>query len=169
MSKSKAMHWPYGIALSFLLIIGLIIGTIIVAGNNAVVDSDLFMQNYHTADQNANEIIMARIAFDKKYTLEYVTEGLSSENSVIAYKLTDKIGNPITDASIEVVLTRPNSREHNVMMKEPVVSVDGVYEFAPVKLPLEGRWDIMAKVTAGENQRYYNLKADTRYTETYEY
>ncbi len=169
MSKQKAMHWPYGIALSFVAIISLIIGTIIVASNNKVENSDLFMQNYHMVDENVNEIIMAQVAFNQKFDIKYATESISIENSVIAYEVTDKIGNPVTDAEIEVVLTRPNSRAYDMTLTNPTVSVDGLYEFESVKLPLEGRWDIMAKVTVGENYRYYNLKADTRNSNTFEY
>jgi hypothetical protein len=46
---------------------------------------------------------------------------------------------------------------------------NGVYTFEAGKLPLEGRWNIMAHVVAGENERYYHLKADTRYPKVFEY
>lgn len=169
MSKDKAMRWPYGIALSFVAVIGLIIATIIAASNSKVEDSDLFMQNYHAVDANANAIMMAQIAFNKKYTIEYVTEGLHTKGTVIAYQITDKNGNPITDATVETVLTRPNTHAYDMTLKNPSISVDGVYEFASVALPVEGRWDVMAKVTVGDDYRYYNLKADTRYTNAFEY
>jgi nitrogen fixation protein FixH len=169
MSKQKALHWPYGIALSFVIVIALIVATIMVASDNKVENSDLYMQNYHTADANANEILTAQIAFNKKYTIDFLTEQISTKNSAISYRLKDKLGNPITDALIEVVLTRPNSHAYDMTLKDPTVSVDGVYEFAAVQLPVEGRWDVMAKITIGEDYRYYNLKADTRYSETYEY
>ena len=169
MSKQKAMHWPYGIALSFVAVIALIIGTIIVASDNKVEKSDLYMQNYHTADANANEILMAQIAFNKKYALAFETEALKQKGSVIAFSIHDKSGNPITDATIEGVLTRPDTTDHDIALKEPTVSVDGIYEFAPVDLPLEGRWNVMAKISVGDDYRYYNLKADTRSPETTEF
>jgi hypothetical protein len=169
MSKQKAMHWPYGIALSFIAIIALIVGTIIVAQDNKVEDADLYMQNYHVIDENANEILYAQIDFNKKYTIEFATEALKLDDTVIAYRLLDKLGNPITDAEVEVVITRPNTHAHDMSLENPTVGVDGLYEFESVKLPLEGRWDIMAKFTVGENYRYYNLKADTRYSNTFEY
>ena len=49
------------------------------------------------------------------------------------------------------------------------VSENGVYTFEAIDLPKPGRWDIMAKVTIGEYQRYYNLKADTRNPNTTEF
>jgi nitrogen fixation protein FixH len=169
MSKEKALRWPYGIALSFIGIIALIIGTIIVAQDNKVEDADLYMQNYHVIDENVNEILYAQIAFKKKYDIEFATEALKLDGTVIAYRLQDKLGNPITDAQMEVILTRPNTRAYDMNLKNPTVGVDGLYEFESVNLPLEGRWNVMAKVTVGENYRYFNLKADTRYTNTFEY
>lgn len=169
MSKSRAMHWPYGIALSFVLILALIVGTIMVASDNKVEDADLYMQNYHSADENANQILYAQIAFNKKYTIEFATDALKPGGTVIAYRLHDKTGNPITDAGIEAVLTRPNTHAHDIKLGTPTISIDGIYEFPAVTLPLEGRWDVMAKVTVGDDYRYYNLKADTRYTNTFEY
>jgi nitrogen fixation protein FixH len=169
MSKSKGMHWPYGIALSFVLVFALIVMTIIVASDNKVEDADLYMQNYHDADANANEIIIAEIAFKKKYSISFATPKLDPKGTVIAYKLTDKLGNPVTDASLEVVVTRPNTHAHDMTLTNPTVSVDGIYAFDAVALPLEGRWDIMAKITVGDDYRYYNLKADTRYSNVFEY
>ncbi len=163
------MRWPYGIALSFVLVVALIIATIMVASDNKVEDADLYMHNYHYTDANANEIIMAQIAFNKKYTIEFATPGLDPKGTVIAYRLTDKLGNPVTDASVEVVLTRPNTHAYDMTLTKPTIGVDGLYEFAPVTLPVEGRWDIMAKVTVGANYRYYNLKTDTRNSNVSEY
>lgn len=162
------MRWPYGIALSFVLIIVLIIGTIVVASNNAVEPSDLYMQDYHVIDENKNDIIRAEIAFKKRYTIEYTTKMLDMKDAVISYALRDKAGHPVNDAKIKVVLTRPNTHDHDMTLENPTV-VDGRYSFASVELPKEGRWDIMAHVVIGEHQRYYNLKADTRYPNTFEY
>lgn len=164
----RAMRWPYGIAFSFVLIVALIIGTIIVASNNAVEQSDLYMSNYHEIDDNKNKIIMAEIAFNKFYTIEYVTEKLDPEATVIAYSLSDKAGNPVNHAKIKVVVTRPNTHDFDVTLENPSVS-DGRYEFASIELPKEGRWDIMAQVSVGDHHRYYNLKADTRQSNTFEY
>jgi hypothetical protein len=46
---------------------------------------------------------------------------------------------------------------------------NGVYSFPSIKLPVEGRWDIMAKVSVGDLQRFYNVKADTREKDAREY
>jgi len=46
---------------------------------------------------------------------------------------------------------------------------DGVYTFNAVKLPKSGRWNLIAHIVIGEHERYYNLKADTRNPNTFEY
>ena len=169
MSNSSGKAWPYGIAFSFVGIVALIVGTIIVASNNAVEPSDLYMQNYHEVDANANEIIMSQIAFNKKYTIDYLGTQLDPKGSLISYRIADKNGNAVNNAKIAVVITRPNTHAYNLNLDNPTQKGDGVYEFASVTLPKEGRWNIMADIKVGENQRYYNLKADTRLSETTEY
>jgi nitrogen fixation protein FixH len=167
-SKSSGRIWPYAIGASIVLVFGACVATIVVTSKMPVEKSDTYMMGYHEADANANEIIEAQIAFDKKYKIEYKTELLSQENSQIKYKITDIDGNSVDNANLKVVVTRPNNHKHDQELVNPSVS-EGVYTFASIKLPEPGRWDIMAKVDIGENQRFYNLKADTRAKEAFEY
>ena len=168
MSKSNGRIWPYSIGISIILVFGACIATIVVATKLPVEKSDTYMMGYHEADASANELIEARIAFDKKYKVEYIADGLSMEDSVIKYRVTDLDSNPVSDAKVKVVVTRPNSRKFDIELNDPSTK-DGVYTFSSTKLPLEGRWDIMAKVNIGELQRFYNVKVDTRTKEAKEY
>ncbi|MDD2905001.1 MAG: FixH family protein [Sulfurimonas sp.] len=168
MSKSSGRVWPYAIGASILLIFGACVATIIVTSKMPVEASDTYMMGYHEADANANEIIQAQIAFDKKYTIEYQTQALNVENTQLIYKVTDKEGNAVDNATIKVIVTRPNNHKHDQELLSPIVN-NGVYTFAPITLTQEGRWDIMAKVEIDDQQRFYNLKADTRAKETFEY
>jgi nitrogen fixation protein FixH len=167
-SKSSGRIWPYAIGLAITLVFGACVATVVITHTAPVQNSDTYMMSYHQADANANEIIEARIAFDKKYKIEYQTEGLSLENSEIKYKITDIDGNAVDNATLKVIVTRPNEHKYDQELLNPSVK-DGVYSFASVKLAEAGRWDIMAKVDIGENQRFYNLKADTRAKEAFEY
>lgn len=169
MSNSQGKAWPYGIALSFVGIIAMIIGTIVVASNHAVEPSDLYMRNYHDVDANANEIIYKRIAFDKKYTVAYVGDAFNQDKAELVYKITDASGNPVSNAKIDVLLTRPDTRALDIPLNNPAITQEGEYRFASVALPKAGRWNIMASISVGDEQRYYNLKADTRYTQKQEY
>ncbi len=168
MDKSSGRKWPWIIALSTLAVITFGITTVKIAVNNPVEVSDYGMQGYHTYDDNANNIITSKIAFDKAYTITFLTQKLEEKQSVIAYKITDKAGKGVDNATVKVVLTRPDTTKFDINLSNPTVS-DGKYTFAAVDLPKIGRWDILAKVSVGDKQRYYNLKADTRYTNTFEF
>ena len=168
MSKSNGMIWPYAISASIILIFGACVATIVVANKLPVEKSDTYMMGYHEADANANELINARIAFDKKYKVKYITDGIALDNSIIKYRVTDLDSKPINNADIKVVVTRPNNHKNDQELIKPSVD-NGVYTFESIKLAQEGRWDIMAKINVGELQRYYNIKADTRKKEALEY
>jgi nitrogen fixation protein FixH len=168
MSKSSGRIWPYAIGVSILFIFGACVATIIVTSKMPVEKSDTYMMGYHEADASANEIIEAQIAFDKKYKIEYKTESLNLESSEIKYKITDIDGKPIDNATLKVVVTRPNNHKHDQELTSPSVA-NGLYTFKSIKLPEAGRWDIMAKVNIGDNQGFYNLKADTRAKEAFVY
>lgn len=166
--KNAGKKWPWIISISTIIVIGFAIATIKVAINNPVEMSQYGMQSYHEYDNHVNDIINAKIEFDKKYTITFLTPQIMNKAAVIAYAIKDKSGNPIEDANVSVVLTRPDTVKLDIALEKPVVE-KGVYTFKAIDLPQEGRWDIMAKITVGENQRYYNLKADTRNPNTFEF
>ena len=169
MSKeSNGKIWPYAISISILLIVIAGIITIVIATKLPVQDSDAYMMGYHEVDANANKLIEAKIAFNKKYDLKFLTDSLHVENSTIIYKLVDKNNQAIDNAKIVLIVTRPNTHDYDFELQSPTI-VDGVYTFANVKLPVEGRWNIMAKIDIADNQRYYNVKMDTRNIGAYEY
>jgi len=168
MKDSKALRWPIGIALSFILIIGLIYGTIVVSLEYPIEPSDRNLLNYHEYDKNVNEIILKKLAFDKVYELSYVSEPISASKTQIKYKLINKYGKAIDNAVIKAMITRPDQNDYDIILENPKV-VDGVYSFKSVSLPKEGRWNIIASISIGDDLRFLNLKADTRYPETFEY
>ena len=161
MFKNPGTKWPIIIGLSIVGVIGACVWTIKVALNNPVELSNYGMQGYHDYDANANEIINAKIAFDQNYTIAFLTPQISEKGSILEYKVSDKSGNAVNDAKVEIILTRPDIKEFDMNLSNPSVA-EGKYTFAPIDLPKAGRWDIMAKVSVGTLQRYYNLKADTR-------
>lgn len=168
MKKSSGIIWPYAIGISIILIFGACVASVVVTSKLPVEDSDTYMMGYHEADASANEIIEARIAFDKEYNIEYINEGLRLDNSILKYRVTDKHNTPVNNAKVKIVITRPNNHKHDQTLEFTRVS-DGIYSFEDIKLPIEGRWDIMAKINVGEHERYYNIKADTRKDEIVEY
>jgi nitrogen fixation protein FixH len=168
LNQNAGKKWPWIIALSIVAVIGLCVGTVNVAINNPVEMSEYGMQSYHTYDDNVNDIINAKIAFDKNYTIAFLTPQIVEKGTVISYKISDKSNNAISNAKVEVVLTRPDTTNFDLNLSNPTVS-EGKYTFKVVDLPKVGRWDILAKVSIGDKQRYYNLKADTRNPNTFEF
>ena len=168
LSKSNGRIWPYAIGISIVLVFGACVATVMVAGKLPVEKSDTYMMGYHEADAKANEIIEAEIEFNKKYKIEYLTSVLNTKGSVIKYRVTDLDSNPVNDAKIKVVITRPNNHKYDQILTNPSIQ-DGVYTFESITLDQEGRWNIMAKVDIYDDQRFFNLKADTRAKEAFEY
>jgi len=168
MKDPKALRWPLGIAISFVLIIGLIYGTIVVSLDYPIEPSDRNMLNYHVYDKNVNEIITKKIAFDKIYNLSYVSEPITMSKTQVKYKIINKYGKAIDNAVIKAMITRPDQNDFDITLENPKV-VDGVYSFESVSLPKEGRWNIIASISIGDDLRFLNLKADTRYPQISEY
>jgi len=168
LSLSNGRVWPYAIGASIILVFGACIATIVVANKLPVEKSDNYMMYYQEADAQANDLIEASIAFNKKYKIEYITDGISQESTVLKYRVIDLNDKPVDNAKIMAIITRPNNHKNDQELLNPIFE-NGIYTFASVTLPLKGRWDIMAKVNVGQNQRFYNVKADTRAKEAFEY
>jgi nitrogen fixation protein FixH len=118
------------------------------------------MTNYQNADTDANKLINARIAFNKKYNLEYLGKQLNAQNAQLIYKITTKDGKSVNDAKLKVIVTRPQTHNEDMTLVNPKID-NGIYSFE-TKLPGIGRWDVMASVEIGADKRFYNLKMDTR-------
>lgn len=155
------MIWPISISIGIALVFMLGVGTIMVANKLPVQESDRYMMSYQDADHKANELIKAQIAFNKKYKISYINNGLSLENMTLKYKVTDLDSNPVNDAKLKLMITRPNSHKFDKEVDNPSIE-NGVYAFNSINLPKEGRWNFIVKVSVGDLYRFYNIKADTR-------
>ena len=168
MKKDRALRWPYGIALSFVGIIALIYFTIVESLNYPIESSDMNLLNYHVYDKNANDFILKKIAFDKKYDLSFASKPISVSNTQVIYKIINKSGKAIDNAVIKAVITRPDQHKDDITLENPTVA-NGIYSFKNVSLPKEGRWNIIASIEIGDDIRFLNLKADTRNPNIFEY
>ena len=169
MSKpSSGRIWPYAIVISILLIVAASVATVMIALEHPVEMSDSNMQEYHHYDKHANDFIAAEIAFNKNYTITYVSEKFDINSAVVIYKVTDSSGAEVNGAKIDIVVTRPDNRNSDIVLDSPTVE-NGLYTFNAGKLPLIGRWNIMAHIVVGDNERYYNMKVDTRQAKAFEF
>jgi len=160
--------WPYAIGISIALVFSFCIATVVVTHQASVQESDVYMTNYQDADARADDIFKARLAFDNKYNIKYMTKALNTDSTIIKYKVTDKNLNPINNAVIKILVSRPDDKSFNIELKNPSIE-SGVYTFNAIKLSKQGRWDVMAQVDVDKLERFYNLHADTRTKEAFEF
>jgi len=153
--------WPYGIGLGITAVFCLGVWTVIETGKADIQPSDDYMTKYQDADANANRLIKSRIAFDKKYMLKYKTEQLKVDGCDVKYKLTNIDGKAVTDATMKLVISRPEVDTYTKSLDNPIFE-NGEYAFKDIKFPKIGRWNLMLKVKVGNDSRFYNIKADTR-------
>ena len=160
MKKDRGLRWPIGIATAIVCIVGMGAWTIVETSKEGVQESDIYMTSYQDADTNANELINARIAFNKKYNIEYLGKQLNADNAQLIYKITTKDGKSVNDAKVKVIITRPQTHNEDMTLNAPKID-NRTYSFE-TKLPGIGRWDVMASLEVGADKRFYNLKMDTR-------
>lgn len=165
---SNGKHWPIGIIAATIFIVLACAGTIYIALLQPVQEDADMMQGYHDLNENANDVIVANIMFNKKYQLTYTGDGVSQEGSTLSYRLNDIKSKPVDNATFKVILTRPITNDLQVVLSAPRIE-KGNYIFDNVKVPKEGRWNILTKVSIGDDFRHMNLKSDTMDNGVYEY
>jgi hypothetical protein len=165
---SSGKIWPYAIGSAITLVFGFCVATIVVTSKADLQESDVYMTHYQDADANANSLIKDKINFDKKYKVEYISNGISQEGSDIKYELKDINSNPVNNAKIIVAISRPETNKLNVKLDNPTVE-NGIYTFSNIKFPKAGVWNIIAKIEVDNESRFLNIKADTRMKEAYEF
>ena len=158
--------WPIMIAVSIFGVVLLGYWTIKKTFTADLTQSDMYMSTYQNVDENINDIIAKRIDFNNNYTITIDSFDLG-KGGYVRYKLTDKNGNVINDANLTLIFSRPTNDAKDIKAKPSSIK-EGVYSFE-VDLPKEGRWDLMLYVKAGNKERYYNLKTDTRSKKIKEY
>ena len=161
-------QWPIFIAVAIFGVVILGYWTIKETMKADLTESNLYMSYYQTVDDDINDILEANIAFDKDYVLKLTFLDLSGKNGKLIYSLSDKNGNPISNAEVNLVISRPVNDAKDIPLK-PTKVENGKYIFENIHLPKEGRWDLLLKVKVGDKTRYLNLKADTRSKKAFEF
>ena len=167
-NKSSGRIWPYIIGGSITLVFGFCVATIVVTSKADIQESNAYMTYYQDADENANDYIEARIAFDKKYKIKYTTKSIGGKNPQIMYSVTDTNNNVIQNAQMILSISRPETHTFDQMIKSATFE-NGNYIFKGAKFDKVGLWNLIAKVNVGDDYRFYNIKADTRIKESFEF
>ena len=155
--------WPPAIALAIAGVFGLGVWTIMVTEKADIQESDAYMTSYQNADAKANDLIKARIAFDKKYKLNYMTKKIDVNGSDVKYALTTLEGKPVKDATMVLAISRPETSKYDKKLTNPKFE-NNLYVFENVTFPIVGVWNLILKVNIGDNYRFYSIKTDTRIT-----
>ena len=161
MGKSNGRIWPYAIGLSITLVFGFCVATIVVTQTANIQESDAYMLKYQDADAKANDLIEAKIAFDKQYNVSFISKEITTEYSTFKYSVSDKNGNTLDNAKLTLAISRPETDEFNEKFETPIIK-DKIYSFNDVKFSKPGVWNLLLKVEVGEDYRFYDVKVDTR-------
>ena len=161
--------WPIGIGIATFFVVLLGAWTIRETTLANITQSNSYMSNYHKVDDNMNDIIIAKINFDKKYNLKLSQNGIGKKAPFMEYKITDKQNNPVKKVQMELLLSRPSDDVKDIIIKKVMSSNDGVYRFKDLNITKPGRWDVILKVSIGKDYRYLNLKTDTRVNKVVEF
>ncbi len=160
-NKNSGRIWPYAIAGAITMVFGFCVATVMVTDKADIQPSDAYMTKYQDADAKANVLIKERIAFDKKYKLKYVTKQLKENGCDVKYKLTSLDNKPVRNAKMILAISRPETAKFNEKVNNPLFE-DNLYVFKDIKFPKTGVWNLLLKVQAGSDTRFYTVKTDTR-------
>lgn len=156
--KTERNYYPHAI-------VGMIIGCVVACGytikialDNPVEMDTFYMEKYQKVDQNINQILELQEKFNAKFDLEYSTEKFALGANSITLKLTDKNAQPINNANVMLMLSRPDSNKENKQIVPSKVE-NGNYTFGPFDIQKEGRWQILSKIEIGEFKGYHKNEA----------
>lgn len=176
-NNNKKTYWPHMI-LGFLLV-GITLGywTVKSASSIPVQEVNDYMLKYQNADENINQIIEKKQAFDKQYTIEIkdvetmvMTDNVNSKrpqpNPVklshgenhFSYSVKSKDGMAVKDANVTFELTRPHTRADDAVQKN-VPFVDGTYRINTLDITKPGRYTLLLRVTSGDKTGYLKTPA----------
>jgi nitrogen fixation protein FixH len=157
-AKSERNYYPH-------IVVGMILGMVVactwvikIAVSNPVEMDTYYMEKYQKVDHNINEILALQAKFDAAFNLGYSTDKFVMGSNTVTLKLTDKNGQAINDANIQLMLSRPETNQENKELKASKVQ-NGEYTFGPFEINKPGRWQILSKITVGEYKGYHKSEA----------
>ncbi|MDF1877520.1 hypothetical protein JHD47_06785, partial [Sulfurimonas sp. SAG-AH-194-L11] len=77
-------------------------------------------------------------------------------------------GIAIDNAIIKIAISRPETDAFDKTFENPSVK-NGIYSFKLNAFPKAGVWNIIAKVSVDDKERFLNMKTDTRNPQSYEF
>ncbi|NLC27754.1 MAG: 4-hydroxy-3-methylbut-2-en-1-yl diphosphate synthase [Campylobacteraceae bacterium] len=155
-NKKELNAWPYAIVGSIFLVVIACGITIKIALNHPVqLDEGYYLSKYQDVDNSINDLLAKQRIFDETYTVEHnLRKVIMGKSTIIPVSVRLKTDLSLVDkASIELLLTRPDSNDFNLKMQSSTTK-DGSYLFGPITVDKPGRWQLLAKVRVGEDEGF---------------
>ena len=157
-ANSERSFYPY-------VVVGMIIGCVIACGYTVKIATDnpvemdtYYMEKYQKVENNFNEIMELQGKFDAKFNLAYSTEKFQIGQNSITLTLSDKSGEPVNNAHVTMLLSRPDSNKENQEFTLTKAE-NGHYTFGPFEITKPGRWQILSKIDVGEYKGFHKTEA----------
>ena len=147
--KTERNYWPHAIIGMILCVVVAGGFTIRLAVTNPVEMDTAYMAKYQKVDLHINEILELQAKFDAQYNVHYSTNTFVLGKNSISINVTDKNGHAINDASVSLLLSRPETNKNNLEM-QPSQVANGNYTFDGITIEKPGRWQILTKIKIGE-------------------
>ncbi|MFK5938823.1 MAG: FixH family protein [Sulfurimonas sp.] len=160
MKVNKGKIWAYSVGFSIILVFGFCVATVMITSSANIQVTNEYMTSYQEAENNANDYINDKIAFDKKYKISYAPTSLTKSADVL-FKVMTLNGDVVENAKLTILVSRPETHVYDQKLESTTLN-NGNYTFDNVKFEKVGVWDIITKVEIGKYSRFYNIKVDTR-------
>jgi len=188
MKIQKYHFWLAFFFFIFGITFAMIIWTVKSAVNTPVYEDRSFMTSYQDVDDNYNTMVISNNKFNAKYNTEVVINErvvgmklsdllygqrslekkstnqnmlLLGENRVALKIIDKKTESSIVDAKVEFQITRAIEDMYDIDLNEFELNNDGIYSTI-AKIERAGNWNIIGKVTIGEDIGYLYIKTNTK-------
>lgn len=162
--KNEKSYWPHAIVV--ILILGFIAGgwTIKIALDNPVHLANNYNKDYKYVDKHINKIIHENKKFDENYEVLFETKEISfNKKSDINFYIVDKKTNKkISNAEVNVVLSRPDSNDFNENFLLKTAS-NGNYNIKDIVVPKKGRWQVLLNIKIDKYKGYKKYEVQTQH------
>jgi len=186
MKLQKYHFWLAFFFFIFGITFAMIVWTVKSAVNTPVYEDRSFMTSYQDVDDNFNKMVISNAKFNSKYHTEvsinnrkvgmefsdllYGQRSLEKksknqnmlnlgENS-LSLSIFDKSNNVIRNAIIEFQITRPIEDMYDINLNE-FKFINSLYTIT-AKIEKEGNWNIIGKITIGQDIGYLYIKTNTQ-------
>lgn len=152
--------WPMGILAIVLTVIGLIVWTIRTAASSPTEGDRMYFMDYHDVDKHYNELEAMRVEFNRHYDVVQTNEKLDIGENVLSLKVTNKEGQPIENAAIKALMSRPHTNQDDIKLGDMHYE-NGTYRSESFTIPKQGRWQSNYLITIGPLKTYRAIDINT--------